>query len=457
MTTTTEPTEPAVAPRPDSRRQHWAPVVAVALAGVAVAVVVRVGRHLAETGTVLHLLGGYLLRGGYEVVETRRVLLPVVVALVVVVAGPALAARLRWRWLLPGSALLAAGWAVALALSSGWHRLVEPLAVRYEYPHDVPRVGSLRTFLRTYVDFVPGAAPDAWTTHVGGHPPGALLAFVLLDRLGLTGLGWASAMCIGAGALAVPAVLLAVRAVAGDGPARTAAPFVVLAPVALWIATSADALFAGVAAWGVALVAIAASREGGRRRDLTALAGGLVLGAALFLSFGLASLGLVVLAVVVAHWRRLGRPGVLRVLVLVAAGVLVVVAVFAVNGYWWVEGLSAAGDRVRTGPSYRDRPWQFFVVANLAAAAVAVGPAAVGGLAAVRRSPLAWIPLAALAGILISDSTGLVRGETERMWLPFYVWLLPAAAFLPARQRRLWLLAGAVVAIWVEVHVRTEW
>jgi hypothetical protein len=137
--------------------------------------------------------------------------------------------------------------------------------------------------------------------------------------------------------------------------------------------------------------------------------------------------------------------------------VLVVVAAFAVGGYWWVEGFSAAGDRVRSGPSYADRPLAFFAFSNLAAAALALGPAAVAGLATLPRTRLALLPLAALAGILISDVSGLVRGETERIWLPFYVWVLTATAFLPRAQRRWWLLLSAVLAIGIEVVVRTEW
>jgi hypothetical protein len=255
----------------------------------------------------------------------------------------------------------------------------------------------------------------------------------------------------------VPAVLVTVRAVAGEEPARLVAPFLVLAPVALWVATSADAFFAGVAAWGVALLATAAARAPGRGADVRAAAGGLVLGLTLFLSFGLAVLGLVALAVVLVHHGRLGRRGVGRVLGVAAAGVLVVVAAFAVGGYWWVEGFAAAGDRVRSGPSYADRPLWFFVLANLAAAALAVGPAAVAGLACLRRGRLVLLPLAALAGIVVSDLSGLVRGETERIWLPFYVWVLVATAFLPRQQRHLWLLLSVVLAIGIEVVVRTEW
>jgi methylthioxylose transferase len=439
------------------RARGWPPLLAVLVVTAFVLVVGRIGRRLGLDGTVLHLLGGWVLRGEFDVVWSARVWLPVVLALVGVLAGPVVAARLPWRALLPASALAAAGWAVALARTSGPGRLTEPLAVRYEYPHDVPRVGSISAYLSGFVDSVPAGSADPWTTHVAGHPPGALLAFVLLDRVGLGGLGWAAAMCVAGGALAVPAVLVGVRAVAGEDPARTAAPFLVLAPVALWVATSADALFAGVAAWGVALLATAAARAPGRAADLRALAGGLLLGLALFLSFGLTALGLVVLVVVGVHRPRLGWGGVVRVLAGGAVGVLVVVAAFAVGGYWWVDGFSAAGDRVRSGPSYADRPLTYFLVANLAAAALALGPAAVAGLASLRRTRLALVPLAALAGMLVSDVSGLVRGETERIWLPFYVWVLAATAFLPRCQRRAWLLLSAVLAIGIEVVVRTEW
>jgi hypothetical protein len=248
-----------------------------------------------------------------------------------------------------------------------------------------------------------------------------------------------------------------VRAVADEAAARVVAPFAVLAPTALMVATSADAFFAGVAAWGVAGLATAAARRPGRAADVRALAGGVLLGVALFLSFGLTALGLLASAVVLARRDRIAWAGAARVLGVGAAGVLGVAAVFAVGGYWWFEGLSAAAERVRSGPSYADRPLAFFLVANLAAAALMAGPAAVAGLACLRRVRLAAVPLAALAGMLVSDLTGLVRGEAERIWLPFTVWLLAATAFLPERSRRGWLAASAALAVLIEVFVRTEW
>ncbi|NEK86541.1 hypothetical protein GCU60_12370 [Blastococcus saxobsidens] len=432
-------------------------LLAVAGAALFVVGVHLVGMRLTESGTDLRLLDNYVLRGDPDVVLTPRVLLPVLVGLAGILWAPGLAARLRWRPLLWASAAGAAVWAVALALSSGWGRLTEPLGSIYEYPAEVPKVESLATFLSTFLDAMPPDSPDAWTAHVSGHPAGALLTFVLLDRVGLGGLGWAAVLCIAGGALAVPAVLVGVRAVADEAAARVVAPFLVLAPAALWVATSADAFFTFVSAWGIALVAVAATGQPGRRRDAAALGGGLLLGVGLFLSFGLAAIAPLAAAVVVVQHRRIGWGRVLRVLVLGAAGTLVVVALFALGGYWWFDGLAATQARLATGQALTNRPWSYFAFANIAAGIMAVGPAAVAGLGALRRTRLAVLAGAALAGVLFADLTGVVRGETERIWLPFELWVLTATAFLPARARRPWLAASVLLAIAIEVGVRLEW
>jgi hypothetical protein len=52
--------------------------------------------------------------------------------------------------------------------------------------------------------------------------------------------------------------------------------------------------------------------------------------------------------------------------------------------------------------------------------------------------------------------SGLARGRTERIWLPCYVWVLTATAFVPRRQRPWWLLLSVVPTIGIEVAVRTE-
>src|SRR5206468_8039829 len=100
--------------------------------------------------------------------------------------------------------------------------------------------------------------PNSWITHVSGHPPGALLTFVWLDRIGLGGGAWAGLLCLLVGSSAAAAIVVAVRALAEERIARLAAPFVAVAPTAIWIAVSADGYFAGVAAWGIALLALSA-------------------------------------------------------------------------------------------------------------------------------------------------------------------------------------------------------
>jgi hypothetical protein len=87
---------------------------------------------------------------------------------------------------------------------------------------------------------------------------------------------------------------------------------------------------------------------------------------------------------------------------------------------------------------------------------MATGPAVVAGLAGLRGRLLV-LPAAAVVAMAVSDASGLVLGETERIWLPFVVWMLPATATVPPRSQRFWLAASALLAIAVEVVVRSPW
>jgi len=430
------------------------------VAAVMVVVAWVTGEVLRRNGVVLHLLGGAVLRGSWSPRFSVGVLLPVGFGLVGLAMAPGVSRRLSWPALLPAAGAGAALWAVSLALVDGVQGLTKPLSSRYEYLYDVDRVGSWSALLDGFVADIPADVADPWTTHVAGHPPLALLVFAGLDQIGLGGTGWASTLCILAGASAVPAVLVAVRAVVDEGTARSVAPFLVLAPFALWIATSADAFFLGVSAWGIAALALAARRPD-RAGVGFALLGGVLLGAALFLSYGLVLLGPLACAVVLCTLTRSDRRA-WRVLALGAVGVLAVVAVFAVAGFWWLDGLWTTIDRVSGGPAARDRPAAFFVVANLAAAAIALGPAGAGALGplitrSVRRTTTAVLPLAALAGILVADLSLLSKGEVERIYLPFFPWILTATVLLDPGQRTRWLGAQVVAAIVVQVLIRTEW
>ena len=450
------PVDVETAPTSTSGRTTRALLVLLVSAGVGV--VWLLGRAITRDGGDLHLRDGYVLVGGFDPVVSPGILLALAFAAAGVLWGPSLARRLAWRWLLTGSAGAAAGWAVALAVNGGWGRLAEPMASKHEYVADVDRVQGIGSFVATFIDSVPVDSADPWVTHVAGHPPGALLSFVLLDRIGFGGAGWAAVLCIAGGALAVPAVLVTVRAVADEAAARAVAPFAVLFPGAVWIATSADAFFSGVTAWGIALLALAAVRGPSPAGYARALAGGLLLGLSLYLSFGLTAAGLLALAVVLVRTRELGWAGVVRVLAAAAVGVLLVLAVFTAGGYWWFEGIVVDAQRVRDGAAYEDRAAHatWFLAGNVAAGAVAAGPAVVAGLAGMRGR-LRWLPLAALGGMAVSDLSGLVLGETERIWLPFLVWLLPATAWLPGRSHRFWLALSAALAIAVEATVRTPW
>jgi methylthioxylose transferase len=386
------------------------------------------------------------LVGTFELRVSGRLLAALMIAALVAFAGPQGVRRLEWRTLLLGSAAAAALWAVSLALVDGAQALTNPLEARTEYLVDVANVASPGAFLSTFVDRI-----RDYSIHVQGHPPGMLLLFTGLDRIGLGGSGWVATLCIAGGAAAVPAVLLGVREVAGEQVARRAAPFLVLTPAAIWIATSADAFFMGVSAWAVALLVLASGRDG-PRSDAYALAGGLLFGASAFLSYGLVLLA-VVPAVVAWQRRRF------RVLALATVGAALVFLGFLVAGFWWVAGLLATRERYFAGVGGR-RPYLDFLVANAASLAIALGPAIAVALVRLRDRRLWLLVGGALAVVGAAMISGMSKGEVERIWLPFAIWLLPAGAVFAAGRDRVatgWLGLQAAAAIAVASVVKTSW
>ncbi len=371
-------------------------------------------------------------------------MVPIAVGAALLALLPRLATTLRWRHLLVLSALAAVAWAVALALVDGPSGLTHPMELRGHYLLDIDLVGSPRAFLRGFTEHI-----DDYGTHVRSHPPGLVLILWAMDRVGLGGSAWAAGLVIAGGASAVPAVLLTTRELAGEALARRALPFVVLAPAALYVASTGDALFAGVGAWGVAAV-VMATGPGGSRRDVLAAAGGAVFGLALLLSYGLVLLGLLPAAVIGV--RRAWRVGALAVL-----GGASVIGLAAIAGFWWVDGVLAS--RVEYLDSVASvRPYGYFLLANLAALAVTVGPATLAGVLRLRQ-PLTLLVGPALAIVALADVSGMSKGEVERIWLPFALFLLPAGALAaddPARLR-LWRWAQVAVAVLVTTFVRTHW
>ncbi|NKQ58426.1 hypothetical protein HFP15_36805 [Amycolatopsis sp. K13G38] len=468
---------------------------AVALALVLVGVAVGAGAYLNRPGSGVVLLA--------PAAPLFAVWLPhvgpgsvfaVLIAFAVVAWGPSLAGYLRWGTLLGVGYAVSVAWTFALAMIDGWHRgFADRLTNPNEYLHEVPGITDIPAMLRGFSARILDFQPNSWTTHVSGHPPGATLVFVWLDRIGLGGGAWAATVCVlvgclvtvavpvtvkalsrsasraepalvgavsvarahdqRAGAAAVPAAGQALGAERGLTPARAVLLFAALFPGAVWVGVSADGLFAGVTASGIALLAL------GTRRLPLAVLGGLLLGFGAYLSYGLVLLGLIALAV-----TYLGR-GLTRALPLALLGALAVVAAFTAAGFWWLDGYHLVVERYYQGVA-SERPYWYWVWANLACLVLAAGPALVAGVrrtgaVLLRRDRQAWrdpalvLVAAAVITIVLADLSGLSKSEVERIWLPFTVWLLPAAALLP--RSRWWLAGQAVTALAVNHLVLTYW
>ncbi|MEU7381392.1 MULTISPECIES: hypothetical protein [unclassified Streptomyces] len=401
----------------------------------------------------------------------------VLVAIATVAYGPSLAARLPWRALVHLTWGTAMAWTYSLALIDGWHRgIAVRLTTRHEYLQVIDRFHDIPAALRGFTRHILLGSPDNWPAHIAGHPPAATLTFVLLDRIGLRGGGWAGAWCITVGATACVAVLVTVRALADEGLARGAAPFLVLAPTAVWMGTSADAYFAAVAAWAVALLALAVTG----RSLWWAGASGLLFGLTCYLSYGLTLVALIAAAVLVLgrHGIR-GRPA---LLVPLLAGLAVVPTAFTLAGFNWWEAYHLLVTRYYQGAG-GIRPYGYWVWANLACTVLITGLATAAGLrrtgaVLVRRrgdapdraseARLALLVSAALLALLVADLSGMSKAETERIWLPFALWLLPACAFLALPQAhgsaqaggtpvRAWLTAQALLALLLNHLLLTGW
>jgi hypothetical protein len=92
-------------------------------------------------------------------------------------------------------------WILSLALIDGWSRgLATRLTPQAEYLNDVPKVTNIPAMLSGFASHILDFQPGSWATHVAGHPPGALLVFVVLDRIGLGGGGPAALTCVLVGA-----------------------------------------------------------------------------------------------------------------------------------------------------------------------------------------------------------------------------------------------------------------
>lgn len=382
----------------------------------------------------------------------------VLIAAAAVLWGPTVAARLPWRAVPLSAWAVSCAWAFSLAMVDGWQRgFAGRLTAQHEYLRQVPSITDIPEMLRTFSSRILDFQPHSWITHVSGHPPGALLTFVWLDRIGLGGGAWAGVWCVLIGSSAAAAIVVTLRVLSGEATARAAAPFVAVAPTAIWIAVSADGYYAGVAAWGIALLALATRNQHPVR---TGAGAGLLLGWGIFLNYGLGLMALPAVAVLITAPER--RTAV-RVLVAVVVAALAVVGAFAAAGFWWFDGYTLVQQRYWQGIAM-NRPFQYWSWANLASVVCAIGLGSVAGLSLAfdrvalrRRSGIHLLMLAALLAITCADLSMLSKAETERIWLPFTVWLTAAGALLPAASRRWWLAANVIGALALNHLILTNW
>lgn len=388
--------------------------------------------------------------------------LPALVLGVLVTAyGTDLAQRLPWGRLLATTYAGGLAWMVSLGLVDGVGGLGRVLDHPYEYLRTARVTHDFPATLREYVDRIPySAEPDNWPVHVAGHPPGALGFFVALDRIGLG--GWLAAglvVTVLAASTAV-AVLVTLRLLGAEALARRAAPFLVVGPAAIWQCVSADAVFAAVAAWGMAALAAAATARPGTRLLGWSVVAGTLLGGCVMLSYGLPLLGLLAVAVLVA--ARSWRP-----LVPAALAAAAVVGAFAVAGFAWWEALPVLRERYWDGVA-SNRPPAYWMWGNLAALLFCTGPLAAAGvahtLARVRdavldpgRRAVTLLVGAGVAMVLAADASQMSRAEVERIWLPFVPWLLVSCAVLPTRWRRRGLALQVVAALVVQHLLHPDW
>ena len=363
---------------------------------------------------------------------------------------PPVAARLAWRPMLLVSYAALWLWTMALACTVGRYGLASVFERRQEYVYDAQTIGSIHTMLETFISRIPADATDNWYVHVAGHPPGALLYFVGIDRLGITDPFWIGVVCVTISSTAVVAALVTLRTLGSEKLARSAMPWIVLAPSAVWMGVNGDAVFTAVAAWGLALLAIAAVH----RRVLPAIGSGLLLGCCVYLSYGLVLLGILALAVLII--ARAWRP-----LPWALGGAAVVAALFTAGGFSWWKAYPVLRERYYAGIA-SERPFSYWAWADIAAWTFTVGlvvwaafPYAARAFR--QRNVLAQLAAAALLTIVVATASGMSKAEVERIFLPFTLWIVALPALLPQRWHRPLLFVQMATGLAAELLLLTRW
>jgi len=362
-----------------------------------------------------------------------------------------------WRVRVAVSAGLAAILALAVsALAGGPWAWRSPLDYAGEYPAGVGHVGAVPTFLRHFPQLLPSLP-----THAAGHPAGAMLVYALVSRV-WPGLTAAALATVAIGSLGVVAAGGLARDELGEEGGRLALAAWVLSPgVVLYLATSADAIFAtvlGAAAW-------TAHRGLTRRSPAWTVAGGALLWAGAMLTYS-AVLLLAFLGVRAIGRLRGDRAWVLRWAVGTAAvstglaGLL-----WLTTGYDVAAAVRAVHRAYQAAPGSAGRPLVLWLPGDIVAFGGMLGVPLLAALATravavVRERAWTSVDGAALATLLAAASWGFTKGEVERI----FQFLVPLVLVPATRQLLTWRVRFPVVAcllltqvLAVQVLFDTRW
>jgi hypothetical protein len=182
----------------------------------------------------------------------------------------------------------------------------------------------------------------------------------------------------------------------------------------------------------------------------------LLLGYTVYLSYGLVLMAIPTAAVLFSTRNY-------RSLVPALLGVLVVAGVVTGLGFWWFTGLTLLRQRYLSTIAM-DRPFAYWIWGDLAALVCAIGlPAAValrrafdGGRLRARNG-FNLLLVSIVGAVVVADVSAMSKAETERIWLPFAVWLVAAPALLPRRTHRYALALQAVGALLINSLLHTTW
>jgi hypothetical protein len=384
------------------------------------------------------------------------VALPVVAAAVAAVLATH-RAPIAWPWRVAASAGLAAVLALAVAaLASGPGAWAAPFDYTGEYPAGVDQLGDLPAFLREF----PARLPDL-PSHATGHPAGAMVLYALVARV-WPGLTAAALATVALGSLGAVAAGGLARDELGERGGRLSLAVWVVAPgVVLYLATSADAVFAAV----LGGAALAAHRGLVRRSAAWTAAGGVLLWAASMLTYA-AVLLLVFLGVRAAGQLRTDSAWVLRWAALTSAVVVsLAVGLWLASGYDVAAAVLAVRGAYQAAPGSAGRSLVHWLPGDLLAFGGMLGVPLLAALAArtvavVRERAWTSLDAAALATLLAAASWGFTKGEVERIF-QFLVALVlvPAVRQLLAWRARTPVVVGLLIGqtLLVQVLFATRW